>query len=114
MAGINRHERRVDSERHRRVDLRPGPDQIVNATERTALLQSMELYDEITPSIDERTMEILDHRRRTAIVRRRGWLVRRMLLLGDIVGLTGAFLLAELVSAVATPAPDRVATGTEL
>jgi len=85
----------------------------VNATERTALLQSMELYDEITPSIDERTMEILDHRRRTAIVRRRGWLVRRMLLLADVVGLTGAFLLAELVSAVATPAADRVATGTE-
>ena len=85
----------------------------MNATERTALLQSMELYGEITPSINERTMEILDHRRRTAIVRRRGWLVRRMLLLADVVGLTGAFLLAELVSAVATPAPDRVATGTE-
>ena len=85
----------------------------MNATERTALLQSVQLYDEITPSIDERTMEILDHRRRTAIVRRRGWLVRRMLLLADVVGLTGAFLLAELVSAVATPAPDRVATGTE-
>ena len=85
----------------------------MNATERTALLQSVQLYDEITPSIDERTMEILDHRRRTAIVRRRGWLVRRMLLLADVVGLTGAFLLAELVSAVATPAADRVATGTE-
>ena len=85
----------------------------MNATERTALLQSVQLYDEITPSIDERTMEILDHRRRTAIVRRRGWLVRRMLLLADVVGLTGAFLLAELVSVVATPAADRVATGTE-
>jgi exopolysaccharide biosynthesis polyprenyl glycosylphosphotransferase len=72
----------------------------LNATERTALLQSVDVYHEMSASIDERTLEILDHRRRTAIVRRRGWLVRRMLLLADVVGLLGAFLLAELVSGV--------------
>jgi exopolysaccharide biosynthesis polyprenyl glycosylphosphotransferase len=86
----------------------------VNATERTALLQSVQLYDEITPSIDERTMEILDHRRRTAIVRRRGWLVRRMLLVADVLGLTGAFLFAQLLSSVAATHPDRVSAPTEL
>jgi exopolysaccharide biosynthesis polyprenyl glycosylphosphotransferase len=85
----------------------------VNATERTALLQSVQLFDEMSLSIDERTIQILDHRRRTAVVRRRGWLVRRMLLLADVLGLTGAFLLAELVSAAATSGPDRVGTGTE-
>ena len=85
----------------------------MNATERTALLQSVELFDELTAAIDERTLEILDHRRRTAVVRRRGWLVRRMLLLADVLGLAGAFLLAEVVAAAAAPGPDRVARSTE-
>jgi exopolysaccharide biosynthesis polyprenyl glycosylphosphotransferase len=86
---------------------------VVNATERTALLQSVELYDEMSASISERTIEILDHRRRTAVVRRRGWLVRRMLLVADVLGLAGACLLAEAVTAAAAPGPDRVATSTE-
>jgi exopolysaccharide biosynthesis polyprenyl glycosylphosphotransferase len=85
----------------------------VNATERRALLQSVELFDEMTGIVNERTIEILDHRRRTAVVRRRGWLVRRMLLLADVLGLAGAFLLAEVVTAVAAPGPDRVARSTE-
>jgi exopolysaccharide biosynthesis polyprenyl glycosylphosphotransferase len=79
----------------------------LNATERTALLQSVEVYHEMSASIDERTLEILDHRRRTATVRRRGWLVRRMLLLADVAGLLAAFLLAEVVSAVPS-GPDAV------
>jgi exopolysaccharide biosynthesis polyprenyl glycosylphosphotransferase len=86
----------------------------VNATERAALLQGVELFDEITASIDDRTMEILEHRRRTAVVRRRGWLVRRTLLLADVLGLAGGFLLAELVTAAASPGPDRVSMSTEL
>jgi exopolysaccharide biosynthesis polyprenyl glycosylphosphotransferase len=69
----------------------------VNATERAALLRGVELYDEMTATVDERTLEILDRRRRTAVIRRRGWLVRRMLLLADVVGLVSAFLLAEWV-----------------
>ena len=46
---------------------------------------------------DARTLELLERRRRTARPRRRGWLVRRMLLLADVVGLTLAFALAELL-----------------
>ena len=69
----------------------------MNATERTALLDHLRLNDEMDAVIDERTIEILEHRRRTAVVRRRGWLVRRMLLLADIVGLTLAYVLAHLV-----------------
>ena len=53
----------------------------MNATERAALIQGVQLFDEMSAAIDERTLEILDHRRRTAVVRRRGWLVRRALLL---------------------------------
>jgi exopolysaccharide biosynthesis polyprenyl glycosylphosphotransferase len=85
----------------------------VNATERTALLQSVQFYDEITASIDERTIEILDHRRRTAVVRRRGWLVRRMLLLADVVGLIGAFWFAEVVAAAAAPNSGGMAKSAE-
>src|SRR5436190_12455532 len=67
----------------------------------------------MSASIDERTLEILDHRRRTATVRRRGWLVRRMLLLADVVGLVGAFLIAELAFAVTTSGSDAVARNVE-
>ena len=66
--------------------------------EREALLQSVELYEEMRATVDERTLEIVEHRRRTAIVRRRGWLVRRVLLLADVVGLTASFLIAERVT----------------
>jgi exopolysaccharide biosynthesis polyprenyl glycosylphosphotransferase len=65
------------------------------ATERAALLQGVQLYEEMTATVDERTLDILDQRRRTAVVKRRGWLVRRMLLLADVVGLLTAFLFAE-------------------
>ncbi len=47
---------------------------------------------------DERTLQILERRRRTAIVRRRGWLVRRMLLCADLAGLLAAFCGAQLIS----------------
>jgi exopolysaccharide biosynthesis polyprenyl glycosylphosphotransferase len=46
--------------------------------------------------LDRRTKQILERRRRTATVRRRGWLVFRMLLVADILGLTIAFASAEL------------------
>src|SRR5207248_3149801 len=48
-----------------------------------------------TAVVDERTLEMLDRRRRTAVVRRRGWLVRRMLLAADVAGLVLALVLAE-------------------
>jgi exopolysaccharide biosynthesis polyprenyl glycosylphosphotransferase len=67
----------------------------VNATERMALDQGVGLYDELSSTVNERTLQILEQRRKTAIIRRRGWLVRRMLLVADIVGLASAFALAE-------------------
>ena len=71
----------------------------MNVTEREALVQSEVLYDHAMSIVDDRTLEILERRRKTAIVRRRGWLVRRMLLLADLIGLLSAFALAELFSA---------------
>jgi FlaA1/EpsC-like NDP-sugar epimerase len=67
------------------------------ATERAALIQGVQLYDALTDVVGQPTLDILDQRRRTAIVKRRGWLVRRMLLLADVVGLAIAFLFAEWV-----------------
>src|SRR5215204_4140387 len=80
----------------------------MSATERTALLDGLRLNDEIGAVIDDRTIEILEHRRRTAVVRRRGWLVRRMLLLADLVGLTLAYVVAHLVFPDPWPASDHV------
>ena len=76
-------------------------------TERAALLEGLEMYDEMTATVDDRTLEILERRRRTAVVKRRGWLVRRMLVLADLLGLATAFLIAELASALTT-GPDLV------
>ena len=69
----------------------------MNVTERAALDQRAALYDEMTAAVDERTLEIIDRRRRTTIVKGRGWLVRRMLLLADLVGLSVAFLVAQVL-----------------
>jgi exopolysaccharide biosynthesis polyprenyl glycosylphosphotransferase len=69
----------------------------MNATERTALLDGLVLHDELRATVDDRTLEILDRRRRTAVIKGRGWLVRRLLLGADLIGLLAALLLAEWV-----------------
>jgi exopolysaccharide biosynthesis polyprenyl glycosylphosphotransferase len=48
-------------------------------------------------SLDPRTLEILEQRRGHRVIRRRGWLVRRALLGADLLGLSAAFFLAELL-----------------
>jgi exopolysaccharide biosynthesis polyprenyl glycosylphosphotransferase len=58
----------------------------------SAFVAVEKLYD----ALDERTLEIL-RRRRGGVVRRRGWLVRRALLVADVVGLSAAFLVAQEV-----------------
>jgi exopolysaccharide biosynthesis polyprenyl glycosylphosphotransferase len=51
--------------------------------------------EELPQALDARTLEILEHRRSERIVRRRGWLVRRALLVGDVAGLSTAFVIAQ-------------------
>jgi exopolysaccharide biosynthesis polyprenyl glycosylphosphotransferase len=86
----------------------------MNATERTAITQGASLYDDLFAAIDDRTLEIVDRRRRTATIRRRGWLIRRMLLLADVVGLAAAFAVAHLVLAGIQRPIDHVSPSTEL
>jgi exopolysaccharide biosynthesis polyprenyl glycosylphosphotransferase len=80
----------------------------MNTVERTALEQGVDLYKELSPGMDERTLEILERRRNTAVVRRRGWLVRRLLLIADLVGLVGAFLVAQFIWSLHAPDVGRV------
>jgi exopolysaccharide biosynthesis polyprenyl glycosylphosphotransferase len=55
------------------------------------------LYDDLPVPVNERTLEILERRRRTASIRRRGWLVRRMLLLADASALITAYAVSGLL-----------------
>jgi exopolysaccharide biosynthesis polyprenyl glycosylphosphotransferase len=70
------------------------------ANEGLALSQATVLYDESIALLDERTLAILEKRRKTATIRRRGWLIRRMLLAADLIGLIGAFGIAQLLASV--------------
>lgn len=45
--------------------------------------------------LDDRTRDLLEFRARTGTGRRRGWLVRRALVLADLIGLTSAFAVAH-------------------
>jgi exopolysaccharide biosynthesis polyprenyl glycosylphosphotransferase len=74
----------------------------------TLLLDEFELGNELRFIIDQKTLDILDRRRRTSVVKRRGWLVRRMLLLADLTGLVLAMLITEFVVTLRGPAPDSV------
>ncbi len=58
-------------------------------------VRDVALYHELAAAVNDRTLEILKQRRKTAVIRRRGWLVRRMLLLADVCGLAIAFLVAQ-------------------
>jgi exopolysaccharide biosynthesis polyprenyl glycosylphosphotransferase len=80
----------------------------MNVTERSGLLEGLRLNDELGTALDDRTIEILEHRRRTAVVRRRGWLVRRMLLLADLAALTLAYVGAQLLFSDPASSPDHV------
>jgi exopolysaccharide biosynthesis polyprenyl glycosylphosphotransferase len=55
--------------------------------------------DELRSAVDNRTLEIIEHRRRSHGVRRRGWLVRRALLAADLLGLCLAFAITEALFA---------------
>jgi len=69
----------------------------VTAIQQAPLLANPELYPELSDAVGARTLEILERRRKTAVIRRRGWLVRRMLLLADVTGLMLALLAAEWI-----------------
>ncbi len=68
---------------------------------------------QLTDVLDERTLEILERRRRSHVIRRRGWLVRRALLVADLIGLVVAFVVAEYTFGGAIAPGNRVDFVTE-
>jgi exopolysaccharide biosynthesis polyprenyl glycosylphosphotransferase len=85
--------------------LRPG--------ERDALLQGALLHDALSGGVNQRTLDILAKRRRTRVVKRRGWLVRRMLALADVLGIALAFLLAQWLISPTSPTAQQLDVATE-
>ncbi len=56
------------------------------------------LAERLLEAVDDRTVELLERRRRAKRPKSRGWLLRRLLLAGDLLGLSVGFLLAAVVS----------------
>ena len=69
-------------------------------------LASAAIFGDLAGIADRRTLEILE-RRRTSNPHRRGWLVRRLLVLADVVGLVLAFVAVELVFGAGAGAGNR-------
>jgi exopolysaccharide biosynthesis polyprenyl glycosylphosphotransferase len=67
----------------------------VSTPSHAILSEHLVLYDGVLDAVDGRTLEILRRRRVRGWSRRRGWLVRRLLLASDVAGLTLAFAVAQ-------------------
>ena len=67
---------------------------------------SAAIFGDLAGIADRRTLQILE-RRRTSNPHRRGWLVRRLLVLADVVGLVLAFAAVELVFGAGGGASNR-------
>ncbi len=62
---------------------------------------------------NQRTLEILEQRRASGKARRRGWLMRRMLVLADVVALAATFALVELAFGAGSSAHHHFGAGLE-
>jgi exopolysaccharide biosynthesis polyprenyl glycosylphosphotransferase len=85
----------------------------MSVTEQSVLNQGLLFHDDIVRGADDRTLAILEQRRKTAVIRRRGWLIRRMLLLADVIGLSLAFVLAWRLIPVGGARLDRISPAAE-
>jgi exopolysaccharide biosynthesis polyprenyl glycosylphosphotransferase len=83
-------------------------------TRESARLEILGVYEELSAVVGERTLDIVETRRKTARVRRRGWLVRRALATADVIGLSLAFLVAHLAFDEPAHPYDRIQPNVEL
>ena len=70
-------------------------------------IATTELFDQLAPGLDARTINVIERHRGGKLVQGRGWLVRRALAVADIVGLSAAFIIA-MVWWAGSPVDDRV------
>jgi exopolysaccharide biosynthesis polyprenyl glycosylphosphotransferase len=61
------------------------------------------LEDRLLQSVDDRTFELLERRRRSRRPKGRRWLIRRLLLTGDLLGLSIGFVLGAIASGAERP-----------
>jgi len=85
-------------------------------------MAEMSLESSYAPSIgvasrtvfaNQRTLEILEQRRISGRTRRRGWLMRRMLVLADVVALATTFAIVELLFGAGSGAHHHFGAGFE-
>jgi exopolysaccharide biosynthesis polyprenyl glycosylphosphotransferase len=69
--------------------------------------------EQLYETLDDRTIQILERRRGSGTVRRRGWLVRRALLFADLGGLSLAFIVAQEIYATQTHGSGSLSRATE-
>jgi len=74
-----------------RAALRPDPETFSPGGDRAR-------KERLLGSVDDKTFRLIERRRNAKRLRDRGWLVRRLLLAGDVCGLSLAFLLATVSS----------------
>jgi exopolysaccharide biosynthesis polyprenyl glycosylphosphotransferase len=89
-----------------------APPELAERPDRSHRAASLQ-NTEFAAALDERTLEILERRRAAARVRRRGWLVRRALMWGDLFGLSVAFGLSEVLYAAGGSNLSRFNTSLE-
>jgi exopolysaccharide biosynthesis polyprenyl glycosylphosphotransferase len=77
-----------------------------------ALAGTLAEWEALEDVVGERTLEILERRRLSSSVHRRGWVVRRFLLCADLAGLLLAFFAAEAVDK--GPYAGRFGVGSEI
>src|SRR5918992_695202 len=61
------------------------------------ILSGVAQAESLFPELDKHTRDVLA-RQQSSLVRRRGWLVRRALVVADVVGLAAAFLIVQMLS----------------
>ncbi len=80
---------------------RSGPTTDNGRRPKTHRVVDAGLETRLAEAVDDRTFELLARRRQSKTPKGRGWLVRRLLLAGDLLGLSVAFLLATVISTTA-------------
>jgi exopolysaccharide biosynthesis polyprenyl glycosylphosphotransferase len=78
-----------------RAEPRSGATTAVAPPPDAILTEHLVRYEGVLDAVDDRTLEILRRRRVRGWSRRRGWLVRRLLLGSDVFGLALAFAVAQ-------------------
>ena len=50
----------------------------MDTTDASLLFEGLEMHDRLAFEVDSTTLQILDRRRRTSVVKRRGWLISQI------------------------------------